>query len=175
MKPQRCGLIAALALQPALTGGTAYAQTFSRDGQLLVAPEAGNTAAAQVAVAQARLFGSMLVSYRVSGKLGEPARIVVATRAERTILEVHPETFQPRLVRRERTTSALPPGALICRSYAPIDAIITAGRKRFPGVAVEVLPPHRPGLPWSAKIGSHVHRVQFDGQGYARFRPKLAR
>lgn len=175
MKPARAGLVMALALQPGLLATAANAQTFTRDGQLLVAPEQGNTAAAQVAVAQTRLFGSMLVSYRAGGKLGQPARIVVATRTERQIIEVHPETFQLRMVQRERTANALPRGALVCRSYAPIDAILAAGRRRFPGMGIEVLPPHRPGLPWFAKVGSGLHRVQFDAEGYARFKAQLAR
>ena len=42
------------------------AQTFDREGRLVVAPEERNIAAAQVAVAQTRLFGSMLVSYRIA-------------------------------------------------------------------------------------------------------------
>lgn len=175
MKLVRAGLLVAFACQPGFAAVTANAQTFTREGQLIVAPEQGNTAAAQVAVAQTRLFGSMLVSYRVSGRPGQPARIVVATRSERQVIEVHPETFQLRLIQRERTAFALPRGALVCRSYAPIDAILAAGRKRFAGQGMDVIPPHRPGLPWQVKVGAALHRVQFDAQGYARFKAQLAR
>ena len=175
IKLVRAGLALAIAGQLGAASAAAHAQTFTREGQLIVAPEQGNTAAAQVAVARTRLFGSMLVSYRVSGRAGQPARIVVATRAERQIIEVHPETFDLRLVQRERTAYALPRGALVCRSYAPIDAILAAGRKRFAGQGLEVLPPHRPGLPWQVRVGMALHQVKFDAQGYASFKVQLAR
>lgn len=171
MTLKHCGLFGLLLLQPT----TAEAQTFSREGQLLVAPDQRNTAAAQVAVAQSRLFGSMLVSFHVSGQANTPARVVVATREERQTLKVHPETFQMTLLQRERTRRALPNGALICRSYAPIDAIIAAARTRFPGAAVEISPPHKPGAPWLTKVGPALHRVSFDARGYARFKLSAAR
>jgi hypothetical protein len=148
----------------------AAGQTFTRGGQLLVAAEPGNTAASQVAVAQGRLFGSMLVSYRVNSRaLGAPAALTIATRSERQILEVHPETYAVRLVSRHATRRALPPGVLLCRSYAPIDAIVRLARSRYPDAVVEVLPPHRPGLPWLAKVGSKTHRIGFDRKGRAYF------
>lgn len=168
---KHCWLYALLLLKPAMV----HAQTFSREGQLLVAPDQRNTGAAQVAVAQSRLFGSMLVSFHLSAQPGTPAQVVVATREERQTIRVHPETFAMTLIQSERTRRALPSGALICRSYAPIDAIIAAAKTRFPGVAVDILPPHRPGTPWFTKVGVALHRVNFDAKGYARFQRSLAR
>jgi hypothetical protein len=145
------------------------AQTFSKEGQLLVGAETTNTAAAQVAVAQARLFGSMLLSYRPGIRPGAPARMVIATRAERMVVEVDPHTFQTRLVRREETRNALPNGAIVCRSYAPIDAIVAGARRRFGNVAMEIVPPHLPGAQWRARIGLALHQVKLDDQGRAQF------
>jgi len=63
----------------------------------------------------------------------------------------------------------LPKGALVCRSYAPIDAILSAGKRQFPNAELEVLPPHRPGMAWRARIGSRLLAVSFDNKGVARF------
>ncbi|OYU01503.1 MAG: hypothetical protein CFE36_10595 [Sphingomonadaceae bacterium PASS1] len=149
------------------------AQTFGRDGRLVMAPEISNVAASQVAIAQTRLFGSMLVSYKADAS--GIARITIATRKERQVIDIDAQTYQPKLVRREMTTLALPPGALVCRSYAPIDAIVAAARVRFPKSAVEILPPHRIGMSWRARIGGTVHRVAFDSKGYAKFKAQVAR
>ena len=143
------------------------AQTFDREGRLIVAPEERNVAAAQVAVAQTRLFGSMLVSYR-QVRPGV-ARVTVATRKELKVFEIDSENFEAQLVRRVATTTALPKGALVCRSYAPIDAILSAGKRAFPTAQLEVLPPHRPGMAWRARIGSRLLAVSFDNKGIARF------
>jgi uncharacterized lipoprotein YbaY len=69
------------------------AQTFDREGRLIVAPEERNIAAAQVAVAQTRLFGSMLVSYRIARP--GVARVAVATRYCYHIKPVLPNPFEP--------------------------------------------------------------------------------
>lgn len=143
------------------------AQTFDREGRLIVAPEERNIAAAQVAVAQTRLFGSMLVSYRIARP--GVARVAVATRKELKVFEIDSENFDARLVRRVATTTALPKGALVCRSYAPIDAILSAGQRYFPNAALEVLPPHRPGMAWRTRVGNRVLPVSFDNKGVARF------
>lgn len=145
------------------------AQTFSREGRLLVAADNANTAAAQVAVAQARLFGSMLLSYRPGAQPDAPARIVLATRAERMTIEVDPGTFESRLLRREATRNALPRGAIACRSYAPIDNIVTAARRSFGNVGIEIIPPHLPGAHWRARVGLALHTVKLDDQGRALF------
>lgn len=149
------------------------AQTFGRDGRLIVAPEERNIAAAQVAVAQTHLFGSMLVSYRVARP--GVARVTVATRKELKVFEIDSENFEARLVRRVATTTALPKGTLLCRSYAPIDAILSAGKRYFPNSELEVLPPHRPGMAWRARVESRLFAVSFDNKGVARFGPSSVR
>jgi hypothetical protein len=143
------------------------AQTFDRAGRIIVAPEERNVAAAQVAVAQSHLFGSMLVSYRMARP--GVARVAVATRKELKVFEIDSENFEARLVQRVATTTALPKGTLVCRSYAPIDAILSAGKRHFPNAELEVLPPHRPGMAWRARIGSRLLAVSFDNKGVARF------
>jgi hypothetical protein len=113
----------------------------------------------------------MLVSYRVNSRaIAAPATLTIATHSERQVLEVHPETYAVRLLTRQATRRALPPGVLLCRSYAPIDAIVRLAHKRYPGLVVEVLPPHRPGLPWLAKVSAVTHRIGFDRSGQAFFR-----
>lgn len=149
------------------------AKTANRDGGVIVAADERHVAAAQVAVAQTRLFGSMLVSYRTQRP--GVARISVATRKEMKVFEIDSESFEARLVRRVATTTALPKGALLCRSYAPIDAILSAGKRHFPDAELEVLPPHRPKMAWRARIGSRLLAVSFDDRGAARFRPLSAR
>lgn len=143
------------------------AQTFDRDGRLIAAPERKNVAAAQVAVAQARLFGSMLLSY--SANDAGLARIAIATRSEMKVIEVDPENFDARIVRRVPTKNALPKGAVICRSYAPIDAILAAGKTRFGTNRLEVLPPHRLEMPWRARIAGRLWNVAFDKKGRVQF------
>lgn len=150
----------------------APAQTFSREGRLLVAADEANTAAAQVAVAQARLFGSMLLSYRPGTRPGAPARIVLGTRAERLTLEVDPATFETRILRREATRHALPRGTIICRSYAPIDTIVAAARRKFGNVTMEIVPPHLPGADWRAQVGLGLHTVKLDDKGRVLFSAK---
>jgi len=125
------------------------AQTFDREGRLIVAPEERNIAAAQVAVAQTRLFGSMLVSYRIARP--GVARVAVATRKELKVFEIDSENFEARLVRRV------------------IDAILSAGKRYFPNAELEVLPPHRPGMAWRTRVGSRLLTVSFDNKGVARF------
>lgn len=166
-------IVSGFLLVPLLWTAPVAAQTFGRDGRLVMAPEISNVAASQVAIAQTRLFGSMLVSYKADAS--GIARITIATRKERQVIDIDAQTYQPKLVRREMTTLALPPGALVCRSYAPIDAIVAAARVRFPKSAVEILPPHRIGMSWRARIGSTVHRVAFDSKGYAKFKAQVAR
>jgi hypothetical protein len=166
-------LVSGFLLVPLLWTAPVAAQTFGRDGRLVMAPEISNVAASQVAIAQTRLFGSMLVSYKADAS--GIARITIATRKERQVIDIDAQTYQPKLVRREMTTLALPPGALVCRSYAPIDAIVAAARVRFPKSALEILPPHRIGMSWRARIGVTVHRVAFDSKGYAKFKAQAAR
>lgn len=166
-------IVSGFLLVPLLWTAPVAAQTFGRDGRLVMAPEISNVAASQVAIAQTRLFGSMLVSYKTDAS--GIARITIATRKERQVIDIDAQTYQPKLVRREMTTLALPPGALVCRSYAPIDAIVAAARVRFPKSAVEILPPHRIGMSWRARIGVTVHRVAFDSKGYAKFKAQAAR
>jgi hypothetical protein len=166
-------IVSGFLLVPLLWTAPVAAQTFGRDGRLVMAPEISNVAASQVAIAQTRLFGSMLVSYKADAS--GIARITIATRKERQVIDIDAQTYQPKLVRREMTTLALPPGALVCRSYAPIDAIVAAARVRFPKSAVEILPPHRIGMSWRARIGGTVHRVAFDSKGYAKFKAQVAR
>lgn len=145
------------------------AQTFGKNGQLLVAGEMRNTAAAQVAVAQANLFGSMLLSYHVDPRTDGPARLTIATRYERRLVEVDPRDYRVKLLRKEVTKNALPGGALICRSYAPIDAIVRVARSQHPGRPIEVFPPHRPGAAWRAQIAAKTYAVNFDKKGRATF------
>lgn len=145
------------------------AQTFDREGRLIVAAERKNVAAAQVAVAQARLFGSMLLSY--SADNSGVARIAIATRSEMKIIEVDPERFDARIVRRIATKNALPKGAVVCRSYAPIDAILAAGKSRFADSRMEVLPPHRVEMPWRARVAGRLWNVTFDKKGRVQFSP----
>ncbi|MFN3452777.1 MAG: hypothetical protein ACK4ZE_11530 [Sphingorhabdus sp.] len=166
-------MVLSLAVVPLLWTAPVAAQTFGRDGRLVMAPEISNVAASQVAIAQTKLFGSMLVSYKTDAS--GIARITIATRKERQVIDIDSQSYQPRLVRREMTTLALPRGSLVCRSYAPIDAIVATARARFPKSAVEVLPPHRVGMSWRARIGVTVHSVAFDSKGYASFKPQSAR
>ena len=146
-----------------------FAQTFSKNDQLLVAGDLRNTAAAQVAVAQANLFGSMLVAYHVNPRSGRAARLTIATRFERRLVEVDPRDYRVKLLRKEETKNALPGGALICRSYAPIDAIVRVARMQHPGRPIEVFPPHRPGTSWRAQIAAKTYAVKFDKKGRATF------
>lgn len=115
------------------------------------------------------MFGAMLLSYKASANRNLPAQITIATRTEKRILEVDPQDYAVRLVRRESTRNALPAGALICRSFAPIDAIVQLAGLRYPKAPVEVLPPHKLGLPWRARLGSTTYLVNFDNKGRARF------
>lgn len=165
MKPAAWLGIAALASAVAPAG----AQTFSKDGNLLMPAEARNTAAAQVAVAQARLYGSVLMSYRPGASPEAPARLVVATRRERLTIEVDPVSFQLRQLRRETTRGSFLEGMVVCRSYAPIDAILADGRRRFGSTALEVIPPHKPGEVWRTRVGLAVYDVRLDDDGRARF------
>lgn len=149
------------------------AQTFDRAGRLIVAPEEGNVAAAQVAIAQSHLYGGMLVSYR----LARPgvARVTVATRKELKVFEIGSESFEVRLIQSVATTTALPKGTLVCRSYAPIDAILSVGKRHFPNTELEVLPPHRPGMAWRVRVKGRLLAVAFDKKGVARFGPSSFR
>ncbi len=149
------------------------AQTFERSGRLIVAPEGRNVAAAQVAVAQSHLFGSMLVSYRIVRP--GVARVKVATRTESKVLEIDSRTFEARLIHHVASSTALPKGTLVCRSYAPIDAILLAGKRHFPNAELEVLPPHRPGMAWRAGVNGRLLAVTFDKKGVARFSPSTIR
>lgn len=163
MKLPACLLIAAACL----SGAAATAQTYDRENRLIAAAERKNVAAAQVAVAQARLFGSMLLSY--SADDSGVARIAIATRSEMKVIEVDPENFDARIVRRIPTKNALPKGAVVCRSYAPIDAILAAGKARFGVSRIDVLPPHRIEMPWRVRASGRLWNVSFDKRGQARF------
>lgn len=143
------------------------AEAFDRAGRAIVAPDERHVAAAQVAVAQSHLFGSMLVSYRTLRP--GVARVAVATRKEMKIFEVDSDDFEARLIQRVATTTALPKGTLMCRSYAPINAILSAGKRKFPETELEVLPPHRPGMAWRARVKGRILTVAFDKKGVARF------
>lgn len=151
------------------TGSQAFGQPVRKGAAPRAAVERANTAAAQVAVAQADLYGSMLVSYRLDPHSRAGALLTLATRYERRLVQVDARDYRVRVLRKEAVKDALPGGILICRSYAPIDAIIKVARVRHPGKPIEIFPPHLPSAPWRAKILTQNYKVNFDKRGRAAF------
>ena len=172
MSLRHLAALAALMATP-LTAG--LSQTFDAQGRPLVTSGLPNVGAAQVAVAQARLPGSMLVLYRTGREAGDPARVVVATRTERLVVDVDPETFAVKTLSRERTGRALPAGQIVCRSYAPIDRILGTMRKRGSDGHVRIIPPHRPADSWRVGVGARWYRIAEDERGEMTLLPLTAR